>query len=128
MKSLNLTLTLKGFGLRFPPSSFSSRGKSIVIRSINFQDFNQDQNQTRNRCLRVSGGMSNNESKKLEEEQSTEKVNLDNSVPEPTPPEKPLPGDCCGSGCVRCVWDVYYEELEDYNNQLQTLSQSQSKT
>ncbi|XP_026459452.1 putative uncharacterized protein DDB_G0289263 [Papaver somniferum] len=43
--------------------------------------------------------MSNNESKKLEEEQSTEKVNLDNSVPEPTPPEKPLPGDCCGSGC-----------------------------
>jgi hypothetical protein len=31
------------------------------------------------------------------------------------PPEKPLPGDCCGSGCVRCVWDVYYEELEVYN-------------
>ncbi|CAH9087103.1 unnamed protein product [Cuscuta epithymum] len=34
----------------------------------------------------------------------------------PAPPEKPLPGDCCGSGCVRCVWDVYYEELEEYNN------------
>ncbi|XP_054823406.1 UPF0651 protein P31B10.02, mitochondrial [Prosopis cineraria] len=33
----------------------------------------------------------------------------------PPPPEKPLPGDCCGSGCVRCVWDVYYEELEEYN-------------
>lgn len=33
----------------------------------------------------------------------------------PSPPEKPLPGDCCGSGCVRCVWDVYYEELEEYN-------------
>ncbi|KAL6518473.1 hypothetical protein OROGR_018975 [Orobanche gracilis] len=32
----------------------------------------------------------------------------------PPPPEKPLPGDCCGSGCVRCVWDVYYEELEEY--------------
>ncbi|KAH7692666.1 Cytochrome-b5 reductase protein [Dioscorea alata] len=31
------------------------------------------------------------------------------------PPEKPLPGDCCGSGCMRCVWDVYYEELEAYN-------------
>ncbi|KAJ0746520.1 putative oxidoreductase-like protein [Helianthus annuus] len=26
--------------------------------------------------------------------------------------EKPLPGDCCGSGCcVRCFWDVYYDEL-----------------
>ncbi|XP_024978148.1 uncharacterized protein LOC112515510 [Cynara cardunculus var. scolymus] len=33
----------------------------------------------------------------------------------PPPPEKPLPGDCCGSGCVRCVWDIYYEELEEYN-------------
>ncbi|KAH6796744.1 oxidoreductase-like protein [Perilla frutescens var. hirtella] len=37
------------------------------------------------------------------------------SPPPPPPPEKPLPGDCCGSGCVRCVWDVYYEELEEYN-------------
>ncbi|CAA7399774.1 unnamed protein product [Spirodela intermedia] len=35
--------------------------------------------------------------------------------PLPPPPEAPLPGDCCGSGCVRCVWDVYYEELEAYN-------------
>ncbi|MCD7447502.1 hypothetical protein HAX54_030368 [Datura stramonium] len=35
--------------------------------------------------------------------------------PPPPPPEKPLPGDCCGSGCVRCVWDMYYEELEEYN-------------
>ncbi|CAL5417254.1 unnamed protein product [Camellia sinensis] len=33
----------------------------------------------------------------------------------PPQPEKPLPGDCCGSGCVRCVWNVYYAELEDYN-------------
>uniref|UniRef100_A0A7N0UFV5 Oxidoreductase-like domain-containing protein n=1 Tax=Kalanchoe fedtschenkoi TaxID=63787 RepID=A0A7N0UFV5_KALFE len=33
----------------------------------------------------------------------------------PPPPEKPLPDDCCGSGCVRCVWDVYYDELEEYN-------------
>jgi hypothetical protein len=35
--------------------------------------------------------------------------------PPPPPPEKPEPGDCCGSGCVRCVWDVYYEELEEYD-------------
>ncbi|CAH8320177.1 unnamed protein product [Eruca vesicaria subsp. sativa] len=33
----------------------------------------------------------------------------------PPPPEKPEPGDCCGSGCVRCVWDVYYDQLEEYN-------------
>ena len=28
------------------------------------------------------------------------------------PPE--LPADCCGDGCPRCVWDVYYDELDAY--------------
>ncbi|KAM6596820.1 hypothetical protein CsatA_007344 [Cannabis sativa] len=40
--------------------------------------------------------------------------------PPPPPPEKPLPGDCCGSGCVRCLWDIYYDELEDYNKLYKT--------
>lgn len=39
------------------------------------------------------------------------------------PPEKPMPGDCCGSGCVRCVWDVYYDELEEYNNRRKNVSE-----
>ncbi|KAG5480620.1 hypothetical protein LSCM1_06324 [Leishmania martiniquensis] len=26
-------------------------------------------------------------------------------------PREPAPGECCGSGCTRCVWDVYYDEL-----------------
>lgn len=34
--------------------------------------------------------------------------------PRPTPPEKPLPGDCCGGGCVMCVMDVYEQQLERY--------------
>ncbi|XAR57946.1 hypothetical protein NMG60_11026264 [Bertholletia excelsa] len=42
----------------------------------------------------------------------------DETVKLPPPPEKPEPGDCCGSGCVRCVWDVYYEELEAYDKLL----------
>ncbi|KAM1971797.1 hypothetical protein ACFX16_018683 [Malus domestica] len=46
---------------------------------------------------------------KEEEAKSAEKT------PPPPPPEKPEPGDCCGSGCVRCVWDVYYDELDEYN-------------
>lgn len=50
---------------------------------------------------------------------------VDPSSPPPLmPPEKPLPGDCCGSGCVRCVWDIYYEELEAYN---ESLAASRSK-
>nr|CAB3457681.1 unnamed protein product [Digitaria exilis] len=39
-------------------------------------------------------------------------------VPLPEPPEKPLPGDCCGSGCVRCVWDIYFDELDAYDKAL----------
>ncbi|CBZ25820.1 oxidoreductase-like protein [Leishmania mexicana MHOM/GT/2001/U1103] len=26
-------------------------------------------------------------------------------------PREPTPGECCGSGCTRCVWDIYYDEL-----------------
>ena len=32
----------------------------------------------------------------------------------PQPPEKPLPSDCCGGGCARCVFDVYDEALRRY--------------
>jgi hypothetical protein len=28
--------------------------------------------------------------------------------PRPVPPE---PGECCGGGCARCVFDVYEEQL-----------------
>ena len=30
------------------------------------------------------------------------------------PPDPPDPEDCCGSGCSRCVWDVYYDALEAF--------------
>ncbi|KAK4346894.1 hypothetical protein RND71_033233 [Anisodus tanguticus] len=53
---------------------------------------------------------------KMEAEKNQEK----SKVTIPPPPEKPLPGDCCGSGCVRCVWDMYYEELEEYNQLYKT--------
>jgi hypothetical protein len=38
--------------------------------------------------------------------------------PKPRPPEKPLPGDCCESGCDTCVLTVYSEELEEYAQRL----------
>ena len=34
--------------------------------------------------------------------------------PRPQPPEKPLPQECCESGCPVCVYDLYAEELEAY--------------
>ncbi|KAF8011079.1 hypothetical protein BT93_J1635 [Corymbia citriodora subsp. variegata] len=54
-----------------------------------------------------------------EEEEEEEAKDEKKPAPAPgPPPETPLPGDCCGSGCVRCVWDVYYEELEAYKKSL----------
>lgn len=38
--------------------------------------------------------------------------------PKPVPPEKPLPWDCCESGCDPCVLDSYAEELAHYEQQL----------
>ncbi|MFP7722366.1 oxidoreductase-like domain-containing protein [Lysobacter sp. A3-1-A15] len=37
----------------------------------------------------------------------------------PVPPEKPLPTDCCGSGCAVCVNDAYQEELDAHEAQLE---------
>jgi len=30
------------------------------------------------------------------------------------PPEKPVEGECCGTGCTNCVWVYYWEAQEDY--------------
>ncbi len=38
--------------------------------------------------------------------------------PKPQPPEKPLPQDCCESGCDPCVFDQYAEELDTYHQRL----------
>lgn len=32
----------------------------------------------------------------------------------PAPPEAPDPSDCCGGGCVRCVFDVYDERMAEW--------------
>ena len=39
---------------------------------------------------------------------------LDSLDPRPHPPEKPLPAECCESGCEVCVYDVYADQLEAY--------------
>ena len=37
------------------------------------------------------------------------------SVSLPEPPEKPLDSDCCGTGCIPCVFDIYEEEVKKWN-------------
>jgi hypothetical protein len=39
----------------------------------------------------------------------------------PPPPQAPLPpdpGDCCGGGCLHCVYDLYDQALERYQQAL----------
>lgn len=38
--------------------------------------------------------------------------------PPPRPPEEPDPADCCGEGCVRCIYDVYDDAVERYRDKL----------
>ena len=38
--------------------------------------------------------------------------------PRPEPPREPQPEECCGSGCVPCVYDVYWDRLERYEQAL----------
>ncbi len=36
----------------------------------------------------------------------------------PQPPRKPEPYECCGTGCIPCVMDIYEEELWQYEKDL----------
>lgn len=45
------------------------------------------------------------------------------AAPPPEPPEPPEPGDCCNSGCERCVYTVYEEALEKYREALRVWEQ-----
>jgi hypothetical protein len=38
--------------------------------------------------------------------------------PRPLPPPAPEPDDCCHSGCAICVFDLYNDALERYEEQL----------
>ncbi|TFW33648.1 oxidoreductase-like domain-containing protein [Massilia horti] len=40
------------------------------------------------------------------------------SDPRPQPPAEPAPEDCCRSGCMPCVFDLYSEALERYEQAL----------
>jgi hypothetical protein len=43
---------------------------------------------------------------------------MDAVDPMPQPPPEPDAADCCGEGCVRCVYDVHDEKLERYEQAL----------
>lgn len=48
---------------------------------------------------------------------STTTIPEDNDPP-PVPPERPAPEECCNSGCIPCVYDLYDEAMETYRQAL----------
>ncbi|KAJ2237831.1 hypothetical protein H4R99_000753 [Coemansia sp. RSA 1722] len=42
----------------------------------------------------------------------------------PPKPEPPSDGDCCLSGCEFCVWDLYDEDMREYQKQAGIIRQA----
>lgn len=61
------------------------------------------------------------EDEKKKREEEIEKILMEKIGP---PPEKPLPGDCCGSGCETCVWDTYFDQLQEYKKEKDSILKS----
>ncbi|QWF53250.1 oxidoreductase-like protein [Bordetella hinzii] len=38
--------------------------------------------------------------------------------PRPVPPEAPGPNECCQSGCIPCIYDLYDEAMANYREAL----------
>ncbi len=36
----------------------------------------------------------------------------------PPPPEKPDPSECCGSGCIPCILELYEEQMERWREEV----------
>ena len=39
-------------------------------------------------------------------------------ISKPTKPREPDPDECCGTGCTRCVWDIYDEAMDRYSQEM----------
>jgi hypothetical protein len=47
--------------------------------------------------------------------------------PVPQPPPQPALEDCCRSGCVPCVFDLYDEAMERYRTELKAWEARQAQ-
>jgi hypothetical protein len=65
-------------------------------------------------------------SNKLQESEMPDKVlkYLDEINNLPKKPRKPEEGECCGSGCCPCIWDVYERDLEKHERAVENLSEN----
>lgn len=43
-------------------------------------------------------------------------------------PLMPLPTDCCGGGCTRCVYDIYADQKKQYQRWKKEKQQKEEKS
>jgi hypothetical protein len=48
-------------------------------------------------------------------------------INKPVPPRKPEPHECCGTGCIPCVMDLYEEELWEYEKSIKLWNENHHK-
>ncbi|MGB0733312.1 MAG: oxidoreductase-like domain-containing protein [Pontibacterium sp.] len=42
-------------------------------------------------------------------------------------PQPPANGECCEGGCNPCVWDFYYEEMDEWKAKQEAIKNGNSK-
>ena len=42
-------------------------------------------------------------------------------------PEEPQSYECCGNGCDNCVWNVYYDDLKEYEAEQKRMGSQEEK-
>lgn len=52
----------------------------------------------------------------------------DAADPRPSPPPEPEPGACCQSGCDPCVFDLYWEAVDRYEQALAAWASRQQRS
>ncbi|ESO98360.1 hypothetical protein LOTGIDRAFT_114551 [Lottia gigantea] len=52
---------------------------------------------------------------------------MDSDANLPLKPEKPLETDCCGNGCVPCVFDIYESEVKIWEKECERILQGQEE-
>ena len=69
----------------------------------------------------------NANSLKLNKFKSKSSITPKKMKPKPIKPIAPDSDECCGQGCQRCVFDIYYDRLEKYELDLEEYNK-QNKT
>jgi hypothetical protein len=59
--------------------------------------------------------------------QKPEAAGLPDADPRPEPPAAPDPLECCNSGCQPCVYDVYWEAVDRYEEALREWEERDAK-